>query len=81
MLWSGMFVSSTRRKKLMKNEKIPRTRKLPLDYLSSSNSDSFLIAAATSGKIKIIINSMKNGKAVGPNSISVYLLKILSEYI
>ena len=65
----------------MKNKKIPRTRKLPLDYLSSSNSDSFLIAAAAPDEIKIIINSMKNGKAVGPYSISVYLLKILSEYI
>ena len=61
------------------NEKIPRTRKSPSDYLSSSNTDSFFIA--TPEKIKMIINSMKNGKAVGPYSIPVYLLKILSEYI
>ena len=32
-------------------------------------------------EIKIIIDSMKNGKAVGPYSIPVFLLKILSEHI
>ena len=41
----------------------------------------FFIAAVTPEEIKIIINSMKNGKAVGPCSIPVYLLKILSEHI
>ena len=28
-----------------------------------------------------VINSLKSGKAVGPHSIPIYLLKILSEYI
>ena len=63
------------------NEKIPRTKKSPLDYLSFSNTDSVFIAAVTQEEIQIIINSMKNGKAIGPYSITVYLLKILSEYI
>ena len=63
------------------NEKIPRTRKSPLDYLSFTNTYSFFIAAVTPEEIQIIINSMKNGKAIGPYSIPVYLLKILSEYI
>ena len=63
------------------NEKIPRTRKSPLDYLSFFNTYSFFIAAVTPEEIQIIINSMKNGKAIGPYSIPVYLLKIMSEYI
>ena len=42
------------------NEQIPRTRKSPTDCLSSSNTDSFFIAAATPKEIKIIINSIKN---------------------
>ena len=63
------------------NEKIPRTRKSPSDYLSFSNTYSFFIAAVTPEEIQIIINSMKNGKAIGPYSIPVYLLKMLSEYI
>ena len=63
------------------NQKIPRTRKSPKDYLSFSNTDSVFIAAVTPEEIQIVINSMKNGKAIGPYSITVYLLKILSEYI
>ena len=63
------------------NEKIPRNRKSPSDYLSSSDTDSFFIAAATQEEILIIINSIKSGKAIGPYSIPVYLLEILSEYI
>ena len=64
------------------NEKVPRTRKSPLDYLSSSNTDSFfLLLQLLQKKLKVIINSMKNGKAIGPYSIPAYLLKILSEYI
>ena len=35
----------------------------------------------TPEEIKIIINSMKNGKVIGPYNILVYLLKILSEFI
>ena len=50
-------------------------------YFSSSNTDPFFIAAATPKKNQIIINSMKNGKAIGPYCIPVYLLKIRSEYI
>ena len=62
-------------------KKIPRTRKSPLDYLSSSNTDSVFIAAVTPEEIKVIINSVKNRKAICPYSIPVYLPKILSKYI
>ena len=62
--------------------KIPRTRKSPLDYLTSSITNySFFISPVTIEEIKIITSSLKNGKAVGPYSIPVYLLKLISEYI
>ena len=63
------------------NEKIHHTRKSPLDYLSSKNSDSFFVSPVSLAEIKIIINSMTNRKAVGPHSIPIFLLKILSEHI
>ena len=57
--------------------KIPCTRKPPLDYLSCKNSDSFFVSPVSPAEIKIIINSMTNGKAAGPYSIPIFLLKIL----
>ena len=61
--------------------KIPRTKKSPLDYLSSKNAESFFISPVTPHEIKVIINSMKSGKAVGPYSFPIFLLKILCEHI
>ena len=64
------------------NMKILRTRNSPLDYLiSSKTNDSFYISPVTTEEIKIIISSLKDGKAVGPYNIPVYLLKLISEYI
>ena len=63
------------------NEKICCTRKSPLDYLSSKNSQSFFVSPVSPQEIKILINSMKDGIAVGPYSIPIFLLKILSEHI
>ena len=60
------------------SEKIPKTRKSPLDYLSSKNAEAFFISPH---EIKVIINSMKSGKAVGPYSIPIFLLKLLREHI
>ena len=62
------------------NMKMPRTRKSPLDYLLSSKTNYSFSPVATD-EIKIIISSLKNGKAVGPYSIPVYLLKLISKYI
>ena len=76
-IFNNVFVNTA--KKI--NENIPRTRKSPLEYLSSRNQPSFFILPATSQEIKVIINSLKSGKAVDPHSIPVYLLKIPNEYI
>ena len=63
------------------NENIPRTKKSPLEYLSSQNESSFFISPASHEEIEVIINSLKSGKAAGPHRIPIYLLEILSEYI
>ena len=58
-------------------KKIPRTPKSPLDYLSNPNLDSFFISPCTAEEVSSHIQSLKNGKSSGPNSIPVKLLKIL----
>ena len=63
------------------NEKIPRTKKSTSDYLSSKNAEVFFISPVTLHEIKVIINSVKNGKAVGPYSIPIFLLKVLCGHI
>ena len=63
------------------NEKIPRTKKSPLDCFSSRNLNSFFISAVSPNEVQNIIGSLKSGKAVGPYSIPIFLLKLLSQYI
>ena len=62
-------------------KKIPRTQKSPLSYLSHSNPDSFSISPCTVNEVSNVIQSLKNGKSSGPNSIPVKLLKILNHPI
>ena len=76
-IFNNVFVNTA--KKI--NENIPRTKKSLLEYLSSQNESSFIISPVSNEIIKVIINSLKNGKAVSPHSIPIYLLKMLSEYI
>ena len=76
-IFNNVFVNTA--KKI--NENISRTGKSPLDYLSFQSESSFFISPASPEEIKVIINSLKIGKAVGPHSIPIYLLKIISEYI
>ena len=76
-IFDNVFVSTSKEI----NENIPRTRQSPLEYLSSQNEFSFFISPASPEEIKVIINSLKSGKAVGPHSIPIYLLKIPSECI
>ena len=40
------------------NEKIPRTRKSPLDYLSSRNTHSFFVSPVSPAEIKIIMERL-----------------------
>ena len=76
-IFNNVFVNTA--KKI--SEKIPRTKKSPLDYLSSRNLNSFFISAVSPNEVQNIIGSLKSGKAVGPYSIPIFLLKLLSQYI
>lgn len=60
---------------------IPRTRKSPLDFVHNRNCDSFFIAPSVPSEISDIINLLKPGKSLGPNSIPVKLLKHLCPLI
>ena len=60
---------------------IPRSPKSPLDYLGNKNPHSFFISPAAPYEISDIIDSFKTGKSIGPNSIPLKLLKILSPHI
>ena len=63
------------------DEKILRTRKSPLDYLTLRNDKIFFLSPVISVEIEIIINALQAGKAVGPYSIPISLLKILNSHI
>ena len=58
-------------------KKIPRTPKSPLSYLSNPNLNSFFITPCIFDEVSSVIQSLKNGKSCGPNSIPIKLLKIL----
>ena len=62
------------------DKKIPRTKKSPLDYLKKRISNSLFLSPATLVEIEIIIQSLNVKKAIGPYSIPVSLLKILSRH-
>ena len=62
-------------------KKIPWSPKSPLDYLDNKNHNSFFITPTAPLEIVDIINVLKTGKYLGPNSIPIKLLKILSPHI
>ena len=62
------------------DKSIPRARKAPLDYLKNSSPSSLFLAPVTPDEIEIIIKSLNTKKSIGPYSIPVFLLKILSRH-
>ena len=62
------------------DERIPTTRKSPLDYLTLRSDKTFL-SPVTPVEIEITISALQAGKAAGPYSIPISLLKILSSHI
>ena len=55
--------------------------KSPTDYLKNRNSNSLFLTPVTEQEIEIIIQALNPRKAIGPYSIPVFLLKILSRHI
>ena len=62
-------------------KRIPRSPKSPLDFLDNGNPSSFFITPTAPYEILDIIGSLKTGKSLGPNSIPLKILKILSPHI
>ena len=62
-------------------KRIPRSPKSPLDYLENENPNSFFITPTAPHEIADIIDVLKTGKSIGPNSIPIKLLKTLSPHI
>ena len=60
---------------------IPRTKKCPFDYLGNRSSASFFVSPTDRNEVKNIISQLQTGKSVGPNSIPINLLKMLSPVI
>ena len=60
---------------------IPKTHKCPLDYLKQRNDKSLFLSNATPEEIEALINSLQEGKAVGPHSVPIKLLKMISRPI
>ena len=60
---------------------IPRTRKSPIDYLGSRTEHSFFMTPVIPLEISDTISLLKTAKSIGPNSIPIKLLEILSPHI
>ena len=63
------------------DKEIPKTRKCPSDYLIAGTAESFFISPTDSSEIDSIISPLHKEKSVGPYSIPINLLKILSPKI
>ena len=60
---------------------ISRSNKLPLDFMVDKTGDSFFTAPSIPLEISDIISLLKSGKSLGPNSITMKILKLLSPLI
>ena len=60
---------------------IPRTKKSPTDYLKGRISQSMFLAPFCPEEIQTMIHSLNANKAIGPYSIPVFFVKILSRLI
>ena len=60
---------------------IPRSKKSPVDFMGSRIGSSFFTAPSIPLEISDIISLLKSGKSLGPNSIPMKILKLLSPLI
>ena len=60
---------------------IPTVQKSPMSYLKSPVDENFFIFPTTASEIENEISSLKSGKAVGPFSVPISILKILKTVI
>ena len=55
---------------------IPRSNKLPVEFMGDRVGNSFFIAPKVPFEISDIISALKSGKSLGPNSIPMKILKL-----
>ena len=60
---------------------IPNVNKSPLEYLKNPSTNSFYLLPITPTEIETLISNLKSGKAAGPYSIPVNILKIVKHVI
>ena len=59
----------------------PKTPRSPLAYLFNRTCNSFFLFPATRKEVNIIINSLDPSKSVGPNSLTLKLLKVIGYFV
>ena len=61
--------------------KIPEVSKDPLQYLNQPVLHSFFVSPTSTKEIETVIGNLKSGKAVGPSSLPVDILKLLKSVV
>ena len=62
------------------SKNIPRTPKLPLDYLNGRNTNSMFLFPVTHLEVEDVISNLDSSKSCGP-SVPIYILQVLGPYI
>ena len=60
---------------------IPRPNKVPVEFMDDRVRNSFFVAPSTAFEVSDIISLLQSGKSLGPNSIPMRILKLLSPLI
>ena len=63
------------------SKNIPRTPMLPLDYFNGRSTNSMFLFPVTHIEVEHVISNLDSSKSCGPNSVRVYILKVLGPYI
>ena len=61
--------------------KIYQEPKLPLDYLTGRNANSIFLFPVTHIEVEDVSSNLDSSKSCGPNSVPIYILKVLGPYI
>ena len=63
------------------SKNIPRTPKSPLEYLNGRNTNSMFLFPVTHIEVEDAISNLDSSKSCRPNSVPIYILKVLGPYI
>ena len=63
------------------SKNIPRTPKLPLDYLNGRNTNSMFLFPVPHIEVEDVISNLDLSKSCRPHSVPIYILNVLGPYI